>query len=222
MRTQLKSLLPTTTKKSTKQTNSSLNTEASDYSDPENRSSQWPTSNSAAQWSSLISTVQRPEGRPSPSGPGLEKATCRKPPRAAYPPKMVLQPRDQEEEKKFKTELCKNFQDTGKCKFGKKCKFAHGKDEVQPKSYVGLQYKTKPCEKFKANGFCPYGHRCLYQHDSTQSEKLETFCEKVLFALESSPEDNIRKIICEQQSNVSRLPFFRQLQNKQACLPVRI
>ena len=34
---------------------------------------------------------------------------------------------------KFKTELCKNIQylNTGKCSYGKKCKFAHGFEELR-------------------------------------------------------------------------------------------
>lgn len=34
------------------------------------------------------------------------------------------------DEEKYKTELCKNFVSTGKCNYGKKCRFAHGKDEL--------------------------------------------------------------------------------------------
>ena len=105
-----------------------------------------------------------------------------------------------DEIKKYKTELCKNFEETGRCKFGKKCKFAHGKEEMKVKAYVGLQYKTKPCEKFYNLGFCPYGNRCLYLHDCSQTGMLETFCEKVLAVLQESPQEGIRKVICEQQS----------------------
>lgn len=31
------------------------------------------------------------------------------------------------EDSKYKTEMCKNFQATGTCNYGKKCRFAHGK-----------------------------------------------------------------------------------------------
>lgn len=106
----------------------------------------------------------------------------------------------EEDQQKYKTELCKNFQETGKCKFGKSCMFAHGKDEMQPKTHVGLQYKTKPCDKFTRQGFCPYGQRCCYIHEISQSDILEIFCDKVLHALELSSELDIRKIICDQQS----------------------
>ena len=32
------------------------------------------------------------------------------------------------DEKKFKTELCKEFQLNNICRYGMKCKFAHGRD----------------------------------------------------------------------------------------------
>ncbi len=32
--------------------------------------------------------------------------------------------------KKYKTELCKNFSETGFCPYRKKCKFAHGINEL--------------------------------------------------------------------------------------------
>lgn len=34
------------------------------------------------------------------------------------------------EEAKYKTEMCKNWVETGKCNYGEKCKFAHGKNEL--------------------------------------------------------------------------------------------
>ena len=33
----------------------------------------------------------------------------------------------------YKTELCKNYEETGKCNYGSKCEFAHGKNELKPK-----------------------------------------------------------------------------------------
>lgn len=34
------------------------------------------------------------------------------------------------DETKFKTEMCKNWSETGRCNYGNKCRFAHGKDEL--------------------------------------------------------------------------------------------
>ena len=35
---------------------------------------------------------------------------------------------------KYKTELCKTFSETGKCPYGFKCRFAHGKEELSKKT----------------------------------------------------------------------------------------
>ncbi|CAD8148031.1 unnamed protein product [Paramecium octaurelia] len=67
--------------------------------------------------------------------------------------------------KKKKTELCKNFVLTGKCKYGYECSFAHGISELQPKTHLHSKYKTKPCKRFFQQGYCPYGIRCQYIHD---------------------------------------------------------
>lgn len=101
---------------------------------------------------------------------------------------------------KFKTELCKNFDETGNCKFGSRCRFAHGAHEIQPKVYAGIQYKTKMCDKFYRQGYCPYGHRCLYKHTVSQQGNLNTFCEKLLGSLQQDPSQDLAHLINQQQS----------------------
>jgi butyrate response factor 1 len=64
--------------------------------------------------------------------------------------------------KHFKTELCEGWLN-GKCKFGVKCVFAHGKDELKPKKRP-KNYKTQLCERFVTGGYCPYGRRCDFIH----------------------------------------------------------
>ena len=72
---------------------------------------------------------------------------------------------------KYKTELCKKFQNTGKCPYGFKCRFAHGKEELIIKSQ-GLNYKKKPCKTFNEKGYCPYGSRCSFRHDERKFSEL--------------------------------------------------
>ena len=64
---------------------------------------------------------------------------------------------------KYKTELCKKFQSTGKCPYGYKCRFAHGKEELISKTQ-GKNYKKRLCKSFYEKGYCPYGSRCNFQH----------------------------------------------------------
>ena len=60
--------------------------------------------------------------------------------------------------------MCKKFQSTGKCPYGYKCRFAHGKQELLSKSQ-SANYKKKPCKTFNEKGYCPYGSRCSFRHD---------------------------------------------------------
>mmetsp|Transcript_32795 Transcript_32795/g.29662 ORF Transcript_32795/g.29662 Transcript_32795/m.29662 type:complete len:99 (+) Transcript_32795:400-696(+) len=66
--------------------------------------------------------------------------------------------------RKYKTEMCKNWELKGQCKFGDKCCFAHGKHELKAKSLTHVKYKTKPCKQYHHTGYCPYGQRCQYLH----------------------------------------------------------
>ncbi|EPX71053.1 uncharacterized protein SOCG_01271 [Schizosaccharomyces octosporus yFS286] len=64
----------------------------------------------------------------------------------------------------YKTEPCKNWQTTGNCRYGNKCQFAHGDDELkEPPRHP--KYKSEPCRSFMLYGYCPYGLRCCFLHD---------------------------------------------------------
>ena len=82
---------------------------------------------------------------------------------------------NQDPESKFKTELCKNWVDTGICRYGKKCKFAHGYDElsdhVKPK-ISNDKLKTKNCRTFYNEKVCLYGERCMFRHEHRQMRQI--------------------------------------------------
>ncbi|XP_034025276.1 mRNA decay activator protein ZFP36 isoform X2 [Thalassophryne amazonica] len=65
---------------------------------------------------------------------------------------------------RYKTELCRGFQETGSCKYGSKCQFAHGEAELRG-LYRHPKYKTEPCRTFYNFGYCPYGTRCHFIHE---------------------------------------------------------
>lgn len=65
---------------------------------------------------------------------------------------------------KYKTEMCKNFELRGYCKFGDTCSFAHGRHELQQKTHIHEKYKTRPCQQYHQQGYCSYGMRCQYLH----------------------------------------------------------
>ena len=71
----------------------------------------------------------------------------------------------------YKTELCKTFLARGYCPYGKKCRFAHGKEELICK-IQGVNYKKEKCKSFYGKGFCQYGYRCQFQHDERKFKDI--------------------------------------------------
>jgi hypothetical protein len=66
-----------------------------------------------------------------------------------------------DKENKYKTEMCKNWLEKGKCSYSVRCRFAHGEHElVKPvDEKPAEEYKSKPCSAFHQKLYCPYGVR---------------------------------------------------------------
>lgn len=80
----------------------------------------------------------------------------------AFVPSFTLKVPVQEEDpqlefkQKAKTELCKFWMTTRKCKYGESCAFAHGEHELQKKTHVASKYRMTHCSAY-AQGSCFYG-----------------------------------------------------------------
>lgn len=100
-----------------------------------------------------------------PSGPNTTVA-----PPPGFPPSTALpaQVQPMVSPNRYKTELCRGFQETGSCKYGSKCQFAHGEAELRG-LYRHPKYKTEPCRTFYNFGYCPYGSRCHFIHEDKNS-----------------------------------------------------
>ncbi|XP_041509133.1 mRNA decay activator protein ZFP36-like [Microtus oregoni] len=61
----------------------------------------------------------------------------------------------------YKTELCRTYSESGRCRYGAKCLFAHGLGELR-QANRHPNYKTELCHKFYLQGRCPYGSRCHF------------------------------------------------------------
>ncbi|XP_039249290.1 uncharacterized protein LOC120326993 [Styela clava] len=84
----------------------------------------------------------------------------------------ALQPQQQPiASSRYKTELCRPFEENGKCKYGDKCQFAHGKQELR-QMVRHPKYKTELCRTFHTSGFCPYGPRCHFIHNQEDTTNL--------------------------------------------------
>ncbi|KAI9301684.1 hypothetical protein BJ944DRAFT_168636, partial [Cunninghamella echinulata] len=63
----------------------------------------------------------------------------------------------------YKTELCRNWEERNTCRYGDKCKYAHGKEDLRSVERHP-KYKTEWCHTFETTGTCPYGVRCTFLH----------------------------------------------------------
>lgn len=66
----------------------------------------------------------------------------------------------------YKTELCRQFCDSGTCDYGEKCLFAHGKHELKQIS----NYRTKLCVSW-VKGYCQFGSNCMFIHPPSESHR---------------------------------------------------
>jgi len=114
----------------------------------------------------------------------------------------------------YKTELCRSFGETGICRYGHKCQFAHGEHEVRvilrhPK------YKTENCKTFVATGTCPYGPRCRFIHPVAANAARPT--QKWLSSWNSPPSGVAPSPLLdaaqtdELEDDSSRLAIFKNL-----------
>lgn len=103
---------------------------------------------------------------------------------------------------RYKTELCRTFQETRLCKYADKCQFAHGFEELRSLNRHP-KYKTVLCRAYHCTGYCktqtiqfdpttsfrlgPYGHRCNFIHD--QSFRIVFVDEKCFIDLDDSIKD---------------------------------
>lgn len=112
--------------------------------------------------------------------------------------------KEPKEQIKYKTELCKNWIEKGKCSYSVRCKFAHGYHElVQNKAEERLQ-QTAKCETFHTEGYCSYGTRCIYQHETRSVQEINEsyFGKNITFlAHELADLTVVRK----------RLPIFQEI-----------
>lgn len=71
---------------------------------------------------------------------------------------------------RYKTEMCRPYQENGTCKYGDKCQFAHGLTELRTISRHP-KYKTDLCRTYHSSGFCPYGPRCHFIHNLDEQQQ---------------------------------------------------
>ena len=70
--------------------------------------------------------------------------------------------------------MCKNWIESGHCRYDEKCRFAHGQHELTKaalRCHID-KYKSKNCRAFHLNKHCMYGIRCIYSHEHRGMKQL--------------------------------------------------
>lgn len=65
---------------------------------------------------------------------------------------------------KHKTELCKSYSELGSCRYGDKCRFAHGSHELVVMRNDNGHYRQRKCKGYWDHMSCRYGVRCQFGH----------------------------------------------------------
>ena len=108
--------------------------------------------------------------------------------------------------------MCKFYEIDGKCKYGDKCAYAHGKENLRSKVTNTTAYRTKKCSQFFEKGYCPYGNRCQFAHqlktnivnNPYDEEMSYTKILEIMSKLENV--ENIKKLV-----DKPRLPIFKEI-----------
>lgn len=147
-------------------------------------------------------------------------------------PKKISPPSIEEElghQSRYKTELCRSWTETGNCRYGVKCQFAHGHEELRP-VLRHPKYKTELCRSWTETGSCPYGKRCRFIHkedekngdleddEVDESSLTAMMSEMSIYQPTQTPfeEPEVTPVVVELEKEVSpkkksRLPFFQEL-----------
>mgnify|MGYP002378593153 CR=1 FL=1 len=64
---------------------------------------------------------------------------------------------------RYKTELCRSYHETGLCKYGEKCQFAHGYHEIRSLNRHP-KYKTVLCRTYHCTGYCKFRKTTKHFH----------------------------------------------------------
>uniref|UniRef100_A0A0R3RX92 C3H1-type domain-containing protein n=1 Tax=Elaeophora elaphi TaxID=1147741 RepID=A0A0R3RX92_9BILA len=119
-----------------------------------------------------------------------------------YKSQLLLAERKQKRKAEtHKTVPCQAWKDTGRCNYGKRCKFAHGPEELRPmpkaevKVFNNPRYRTALCIKYTTFGYCPYGDQCHFIHNPVQID-----LEKCLDWLSGSSLSSVQ--LSSEQTNI--------------------
>lgn len=125
-----------------------------------------------------------------------------------------------EYKKKQKTEMCRNWEMNGFCRWGTKCSYAHGEDELVKKTHLPRNFMTRTCDTFHKDGFCSFGKRCQFMHaerDVYGEQSYETVLRenaRLAKAKTTAIEDSNSQIYINVFERKTRLSCFVELEEE--------
>lgn len=133
-------------------------------------------------------------------------------------------------ESRYKTEICRQFDEIGECEYGDRCLFAHGLFELKNVPHKHPKFKTERCSAFHDLGFCAFGPRCSFVHETADASEILDNIQKKLPKLpmpipmpencyidsqigtcDINKENNLYDNFISSQSGSKRLPVFQKL-----------
>ena len=99
--------------------------------------------------------------------------------------------------------MCKNWIEIGVCRYGNKCQFAHGDQELLEKTQpTNAKYKSKICTTFQERLYCPYGKRCLFRHEDRVLEEIRIFDRIYDIVFFPHNFENLLELTCKDESEM--------------------
>lgn len=92
---------------------------------------------------------------------------------------------------RYKTELCRQWEELGFCEYADRCLFAHGEEEIKPLPNRHPKYKTEKCVAFHEQGFCSFGPRCSFIHTKPDPKSIIEEVLKKVSAMNDIPAGNM-------------------------------
>ncbi|KAL1831790.1 hypothetical protein ACET3Z_001441 [Daucus carota] len=112
----------------------------------------------------------------------------------------------------YKTEVCRSWEDFGTCRYGAKCQFAHGKEELRPTRFFNKsKSETQICRAY-SSGTCSYGSQCRFSHEQTNSPASGT----------DSPFTLASRTVSQNNSPASATDSPIPASKTQAVLPIKL
>ena len=115
-----------------------------------------------------------------------------------------------------KSEFCRNWIESAKCRFEDKCRYAHAQEELTPMAVLlyGDKFKANNCRTFYKTSTCNFGEKCMFRHEHRAMFQLHRhYYTPHLYALESffSCSKDQTRFLEEYESVPETLPIFKEI-----------